>query len=206
MTTPVNTARQVLEESRAKALLESGLSRIKHHLEDGKDLAVFSSATDDDATRQRHVNMINRIRTLGYGPIVATGKTKEWKPEHSVIVPNMTLGHAKQVGDEFGQQAIVHYRGKEKKASLYYLKAAAEGKAGTTQELGGAKFNTPNDEGGVTAVKGAGYSLADKRNPSRSFTFKEMMEVFGGEGFIVESLQRPPRGMFAPDWKPYIEE
>ena len=48
MSSPHETIVKVLTEARQQELLESGLSRINHHLNDGKDLAILSSNTNEN--------------------------------------------------------------------------------------------------------------------------------------------------------------
>lgn len=189
------------------SLLESGLSRINSHLNSGKDLAILSSVTGEDASHSKHVQMIKHVRSLGYGPIESTGRTEHWGSERSVVVPNMSLGHAKQVGNKFDQQAIIHYKGKTKTASQHWLKDTDEHKKDEAETLGAAHFNKPfgPNVGGISALKGAGYRPKDDRSASRSFTFTKE-EINKGSDFILEKLEWPPRGMFSPNRRPFIVE
>ena len=203
MASPHETIVKTLTEARQQELLESGLSRINHHLNDGKDLAILSSNTDENKDIHRDQKaMIRHIRGMGYGPIVSRGRTKEWGSESSVIVPGMTLGHLKQVGEKFKQKAVLHYKGSTKTASNHYL--STSDKPGTSEELGAAHFNKPNDHG-ITVLKGAGYQAKDERNPTRHFTFSKE-NVNKDTDVILESLMRPPRP-YCPDWTYYrLEE
>ena len=213
MPSPHETIVKTLKEARQQELLESGLSRINHHLNSGHDLAILSSVTGADSSHSKHVKMINDIRGLKYGPIESTGHTEKWEGERSVVVPHMSLGHAKQVGTKYGQQAIIHYNGKTKTASQHWLtdfddeENNVHKKAGDVDELGSAHFNKPlgKNVGGVSVLKGAGYHPKDMSKPTRSFTFtKENINQVGG--YVLERLTWPPRGMFMPYRSHYILE
>ena len=205
MSSPVETAAKTLKEARQMELLESGLSRINHHLNDGKDLAILSSVKDADTPHSQHVKMIHSIRKLGYGPIESTGRTKDWGSERSVIVPGMSREHAKQVGNEFKQDAIVHYEGKHKIAYNHYLKDTEKHKAGDVEELGAAHFNNPKSNA-MTVLKGAGYNPkkdVEGKAVTRQFAFSK--ENINTGDFILESLMRPPRA-YCPDRTYYVME
>ena len=210
MASPHETIVKTLTEARQQELLESGLSRINHHLNDGKDLAILSSVQDKDTPHSQHVKMINDIRHLGYGPIEATGHTANWNGERSVVVPSMTAGHAKQIGSKYGQQAVIHYKGKTKTASTHWLKDVDDHennfhrKAGQEEEIGQAHFNKPNSMG-ITVLKGAGYNPKDKSKPTRSFTFSKE-DINKDCDVILEWLMKPPRGMFSPYRSHYVLE
>jgi len=174
-------------------LLEAGLSRIRHHLTaPGSSIGIIASATGDDNSKERHANLIRRTRELGYGPILASGRSK-WGPEASIVVPNISKQHLQQLGNEFGQQAVIHAKGNN--ATMHYLKAAGD-KTGSDEPIGQAHFNTPNALG-VTVLKGLGFRPKDTRAATRSFTFKE-------SECVLESLEIPPLGQLNPEWKPYI--
>ena len=83
MSSPVETAAKILKEARQQELLESGLSRINHHLNDGKDLAILSSNTDENKDIHRDQKaMIRHIRGMGYGPIVSRGGQRNGDRNH----------------------------------------------------------------------------------------------------------------------------
>ena len=171
-----------------QSLVESGLSRIAHHLDNG-GVGILAAATPQDASQDRYKKLIRRTRELGYGPIVTTGKTKDWGVEKSIVVPGITPGHLKQIGNEFNQKAVIHAPNKNK-ATMHYLDAAGD-QAGTSEDIGKAHFNTPNHFG-ITVLKGAGFSPKDTRTPTRSFTFKEE----------IVAVLYPPTGQLNPFWTP----
>ena len=206
MPSPIETITKSLKETRQMELLESGLSRINHHLNDGKDLAIISSVKDADTPHSKHVQMINSIRKLGYGPIESTGRTKNWTPERSVVVPGMTREHAKQIGKQFDQNAIVHYEGKHKTAYQHWLKDTDTHKEGEVETLGAAHFNNPKTPA-MTVLKGAGYNPkkdTESKNVTRQFSFSKE-NINSGDEFILESLMRPPR-TYCPDRTYYLLE
>ena len=193
MSSPHETIVKTLTEARQQELLESGLSRINHHLNSGKDLAILSSVTGPDTPHSQHVSMINDIRKLGYGPIEATGHTANWQGERSVVVPKMTEEHAKNIGRKYKQKAVIHYNGKTKEAHNHWLEdfedkeSNFKRKAGDSDEIGQAHFNKPNSMG-ITVLKGAGYHPKDMSKPTRSFTFsKENIDKKGN--FVLETLE-----------------
>jgi hypothetical protein len=183
--------RQRMEDD--KLVLESGLARIAHHMNSSGGLGIIASATGTDARKERHTEMIKRLRSHGYGPVVTTGKTKEWGPEASVLVPGIKPHHLKSIGDEFGQQAVIH--AKHGKGTLHWLAAGGD-KAGSSEEIGKAHYNTPNDVG-VTVLKGLGWRPKDDRKPNRSLTFKEETE------YVLEGLWVAPTGQLNPLWTKY---
>ena len=174
-----------------QVLLEHGLARLQHHLSNGHPVGIIAAATGEDASHTRFRHLIRSARELGYGPIVATGKTKEWGSERSLVVPNISLGHLKKLGNDYGQQAVIHHS--KGMAKLHWLKASGE-KNGSSEDLGHAHFNKKNDLG-ITVLKGAGWRPKDDRTPGRSFTF--------GEDNLI-SLEIPPTGLLNRLWKPYV--
>jgi hypothetical protein len=166
-------------------LVEAGLARINQHLNKG-GIGIIAAATPQDSSKNRYKKLINRARELGYGPIVANGKTKDWGAEKSIIVPGITPGHLKQLGTEFKQDAVIHAPN-AKQATMHYT---GGDKAGTSEPLGATHYNTPNDFG-ITVLKGAGFSPKDDKKANRSLTFKE----------DITAILYPPTGMLNPFWK-----
>lgn len=190
-----------IAQDETEKLLESGLARIHKHLAGGGSLGIISGtllSRDQKGNEDAHRELIKRLREHGYGPIESTGRSK-WGIERSLVVPNAREDDLKKIGNEFGQDAVIHVpAGGKKNAVMHHLKASPQ--AGTSEDIGPEHFNTPNVKG-ITILKGLGYNPRDANNPTRSFTFGNK-----NKDNVIEALIVPRGGQLHPFAKPYVEE
>ena len=110
--------------------LESSWGRIIQHIEGERTFAAISAYVfelDRETNEQRHEQLRNDIRTMGYGYIEMdaaytykskkTGNTK-WAYEESFFIPNITKEQALNLGREYDQETIL-WKDPEQFVELY---------------------------------------------------------------------------------------
>jgi hypothetical protein len=85
-------------------------------------------------TKMLHRRLSKRLSELGYGHVQAAGRSR-WGAERSFIVINARKEHLTQLGNEFGQEAVIHVKGNNI-AHLHHLDAAPADKTGTSEPIG----------------------------------------------------------------------
>lgn len=113
----------VLQADTPDEVTEASLSRVWQHMEEGRSWGIISawrSDQADDPKKNRELNneasdqLEQDIRSLGYGYFPMKGRWREdtedgpvWVEERSFFVPNIEKGEIRELGQKYGQDAVV---------------------------------------------------------------------------------------------------
>lgn len=176
----------VIDESLAADIFESSLNRVWQHTQN-RNIAMLTSQRgelSDEENKQRYGELKHAIRSAGYGYIHVQGAYTENKgtpqerkvKEHSFLVvgkkgddSGALKGFAKQMGEKYGQESVLHKKFDEPHANLIGTSEKSEWlKKGQEQSVG--EWH-PNRAGEFHSI------LRNRHGHEKTFTFESVQPL-----------------------------